>query len=172
MQKGQLPPLQNNTYFSCTDENLRGETLALTFDILIHIDFDSYCFCHSLFILCPIVYFHWARGANARARTTRRGKIAPSSLILPSLLGFPSRALPFLTLSSLFGFTYTFGFAEHRGSRDQESGGLSASLRETRRKPKGIGGMRACEFPPVPLGCHPRTVEEQEVFVLQKVYWV
>ena len=61
-------------------------------DILIRIDFDSYCFCHSLFILCPIVYFRRARGANVRENHKRAGKSSLRSG-LPLPLKVPSHTL-------------------------------------------------------------------------------
>ena len=61
--------------------------MALTFEISsIPRFFDSYCFCHSLFIQCPIVYFRWARGANAIPRRTPAavlGQIGRSAYVAP-----------------------------------------------------------------------------------------
>ena len=80
-----------------------------------------------IFSLSGVLSFVFA-GRGARMREGQPKKEGRRSFVayLPSLLGFPSRALLFLTLSSLFGSAYTFGFAEHRGSRDQESGGSGA----------------------------------------------
>ena len=50
---------------------------------------------HPRLIVCPDVWFGWARGANARGTTQEEGKSSLRSG-LPSLLGFPSRALSFL----------------------------------------------------------------------------
>ena len=52
-------------------------------------------------IVSSAVYFTWVRGANARGTTQERGEALPAVAYLPSLLGFPSRALLFLTLSPL-----------------------------------------------------------------------
>ena len=60
-------------------------------------------FSYPRFILLSVVYFHWARGANARGTTKERGKCARKLAYLPSLLVFPPRAPSFLTLSSLIG---------------------------------------------------------------------
>ena len=110
-----------------------------------------------IFSLSDVLSFIFAgRGARMRERQPKKEGRRSFVAYLPSLLGFPSRALLFLTLSPLAPRFIRVHVL--RGLRDQESGGHSASLRETRRKPKGIGGMRACEFPPVPLGCHPRSV--------------
>ena len=54
--------------------------------------FDSYCLCHSLFILCPIVYFRRARGANVRGNHKRAGKSSLRSG-LPLPLKVPSHTL-------------------------------------------------------------------------------
>ena len=62
---------------------------------------DVDIFTQPLSILLSVVYFTWARGANARGTTRERGEALPAVAYLPSLLGFPSRALLFLTLSSL-----------------------------------------------------------------------
>ena len=92
-------------------------------------------------------------GRGARMREGQPKKEGRRSFVayLPSLLGFPSRALLFLTLSSLFGSAYAFGSRSLGGQGIRKAGARG-------RKPKGIGGMRACEFSPVPLGCHPRSV--------------
>ena len=62
---------------------------------------DIGIFTQPLLIFSSVVYFSWARGANARGTTQERGEALPAVAYLPSLLGFPSRALSFLTLSPL-----------------------------------------------------------------------
>ena len=62
---------------------------------------DVGIFTHPLSILSFVVKFSWARGANARGTTQERGEALPTVAYLTSLLGFPSRALSFLTLSPL-----------------------------------------------------------------------
>ena len=140
-------------------------------------------------IFCPNVYFNWARTfrfaklrslplANMRGTRMREGqpkKERRRSFVayLPSLLGFPSRALLFLTLSSLLGSAYAFG-SRSLGGQGIRKAGAHVCLWQTaqfrlrnvrgRRKPKGIGGMRACEFSPVPLGCHPRFVGRNDTW--------
>ena len=76
-----------------------------------------------LSLSCVLSFIFAGRGARMREGKPKKEGRRSFVAYLPSLLGFPSRALLFLTLSSLFGSTYTFGFAEHRESRDQESGG-------------------------------------------------
>ena len=51
----------------------------------INRNLEADCFCHLLFNRCPIVYFRWARGANARETTQERGeallrRLSPLSL--------------------------------------------------------------------------------------------
>ena len=91
-------------------------------------------------IFCPNVYFNWARTfrfaklrslplANMRGTRMREGqpkKEGRRSFVayLPSLLGFPSRALSFLTLSPLAPRFIRVHVL--RGLRDQESGGSGA----------------------------------------------
>ena len=105
-------------------------------------------------------------GRGARMREGQPKKEGRRSFVayLPSLLGFPSRALLFLTLSSLFGSAYASGSRSLGGQGIRKAGARG-------RKPKGIGGMRACEFPPVPLGCHPRSVGEELHIGLNGVNW-
>ena len=134
------------------------------------------------FTLCPNVRFHWARGANARGRTKRRGKSSQGSG-LPSPLGSPPRAPSFLILSSLRA-EYCVRHAESAklsvhsscGSSERHTSNSNArqaayAKRETHaprgkgneemgargKNLKGKGGMRASEFPPFLFGLFPRT---------------
>ena len=109
---------------------------------------NSNCICHLLFIRCPIVYFRWARGANARGTTQERGEALLRRLSPLSLRFSPSRSLSPYPLPSA---ALNLSAADSRGIGFRKAG-------DRGRKPKGIGRMRACEFPPVPLGCHPRSV--------------
>ena len=53
------------------------------------------------------VDFHWARGANARGRTTRRGKIAPCGRSFSPLLKVLPLALPLSLFSPLYLVPHT-----------------------------------------------------------------
>ena len=69
--------------------------------------------------------FHWARGANARGTTQERGE-ALLRRLSPLSLRFSLSRSPFPDSLLSIGFRIRFWFAEHRGLRDQESGGSGA----------------------------------------------
>ena len=71
------------------------------------------------------VDFHWARGANARGTTQERGE-ALLRRLSPLSLRFSLSRSPFPDSLLSIWFRIRFWFAEHRGSRDQESGGSGA----------------------------------------------
>ena len=78
-----------------------------------------------ILIICPNVYFNWARGANARGTTQERGE-ALLRRLSPLSLRFSLSRSPFPDSLLSVWFRIRFWFAEHRGSRDQESGGTGA----------------------------------------------
>ena len=84
------------------------------------------------------VYFNWARGANARARTIGKGDFF-ASLTSPLSLRFsPSRSLsPYLLLSAALNRSA----ADFRGMGFRKAG-------DRGRKPKGKGECELCEYPP------------------------
>ena len=71
------------------------------------------------------VDFHWARGANARGTTQERGE-ALLRRLSPLSLRFSLSRSPFPDSLLSVWFRIRFWFAEHRGLRDQESGGSGA----------------------------------------------
>ena len=72
-----------------------------------------------ILIICPNVYFYWARGANARGTTQERGE-ALLRRLSPLSLRFSLSRSPFPDSLLSIWFRIRFWFAEHRGSRDQE----------------------------------------------------
>ena len=111
----------------------------------------------SLYLSFVRPFFHWARGAGARGRTTRRGKIAPDGRsfspllkVLPSRVSFASRnyavlhnktcAPSFLILSSLsfaplsltVYWAHYFGEKKPNRSRDQRR--VLRNMGESRRR--------------------------------------
>lgn len=78
-----------------------------------------------ILIICPNVYFNWARGANARGTTQERGE-ALLRRLSPLSLRFSLSRSPFPDSLLSIWFRIRFWFAEHRGSRDQESGSSGA----------------------------------------------
>ena len=103
---------------------LRG--IVFYTDVKINRNLEADCFCHLLFIRCPIVYFRWARGANARETTQERGE-ALLRRLSPLSLRFSLSRSPFPDSLLSIWFRIRFWFAEHRGARDQESGGLGGA---------------------------------------------
>ena len=85
----------------------------------------SYDFSFMILIICPNVYFNWARGANARGTTQERGE-ALLRRLSPLSLRFSLSRSPFPDSLLSVWFRIRFWFAELRGSRDQESGGSGA----------------------------------------------
>ena len=78
-----------------------------------------------ILIFNPNVYFNWARGANARGTTQERGE-ALLRRLSPLSLRFSLSRSPFPDSLLSVWFRIRFWFAEHRGLRDQESGGSGA----------------------------------------------
>ena len=115
-----------------------------------------------ILIICPNVYFNWARGANARGTTQERGeallrRLSPLSLRFSlSRSPFPDSLLsesPPLTFSVLPKNQLRKWSAEQGDQGVRKAGARG-------RKPRGIGGIsrlrRIPLFPwvvtPVPLG--------------------
>ena len=73
-----------------------------------------------ILIICPNVYFYWARGANARGTTQERGE-ALLRRLSPLSLRFSLSRSPFPdSLLSVWFHTHLLGSRSIGGARDQE----------------------------------------------------
>ena len=112
-----------------------------------------YCFCHSLFIVCPM-FILAERGARMRGEEPQ-GEGSLRKLRSPLSLRFSPtplrrcKAPSFLILSSLGA--RLLSCAELRGIGFRKAGARG-------RKPKGKGECELCELPPSTWVCHPRPV--------------
>ena len=140
-----------------------------------------------LLIVSSTVYFNWARGANPERKPQERREMRRKRLILSPPLRFPLRLsflIPPLSCSALSlslsaplcAPSIVFAMTRKcqrgiKGVRGTGKRGLGGEKCQTGSVLGGLGECERSEFPPVPLGCHPRSVGRNDLIFSNDAGW-